>query len=383
MKPLALSFRHRLLLGAVLPALLMVSALEWVFLQRYRHDIEQTFIDRGRAIVHQLGVASEYALFSGSYATLDMLATGLRQSESDIVSVSVLDHSGKRLAGSGERLRPQAVLEDRLLINNGAVHVTIQAPIYRTALSLDAEPWESPPTHLRREVIGYVVIEIARTQLRQRQNEMLRITLSIMLGGLLLAGWVSARIADDVLGRLDAARRDLLRQKEIAEALARTDALTGLANRRAFDEAAQLEIRRAQRYGTALAMVMTDLDRFKSINDTHGHHVGDRVLVDFAQTLLASVRDVDLVGRWGGEEFVILMPGTALDEAARVAERMRLAVAGAPTRCEGKICGYTASFGVAVLSAERQTVDALLGAADVALYRAKAHGRNRVELEAE
>jgi diguanylate cyclase (GGDEF)-like protein len=208
---------------------------------------------------------------------------------------------------------------------------------------------------------------------------MLHITLSILLAGFLLASWISARIADDVLARLEAARLDLARLKEIAETLARTDALTGLVNRRAFDAALEQEIRRAQRYDEPLSLLMTDIDHFKSVNDRFGHHVGDQVLIDFARTLTAAVRDVDTVGRWGGEEFVILMPGTALEEAAIVAERMRLAVAGAPTRTQGVTCGYTASFGVTAYGEASSTADTLMASADAALYRAKNGGRNRVE----
>jgi len=187
-------------------------------------------------------------------------------------------------------------------------------------------------------------------------------------------------VAADVLGELEAARRELAQQKAAAEAMARSDALTGLANRRAFDEVFEQEIRRAGRYGTPLSLVMTDIDFFKAINDSHGHHVGDLVLKHFAQTLQSSVRDVDLVGRWGGEEFVVLMPDATLDAARLAAERMRLAVAGAPARCGNAHCGYTASFGVAAFSGEgTSSHDAMLSRADAALYRAKKNGRNRVE----
>lgn len=182
-----------------------------------------------------------------------------------------------------------------------------------------------------------------------------------------------------VLGKLETASRELMQQKEAAEALARTDVLTGLANRRAFDEAVQREIRRAVRYGEPLALILTDIDRFKAINDTYGHHAGDQVLVNFAHTLRAAVREVDLVGRWGGEEFVILMPGTALEEARQAAERMRQAMATAPACCGEAAYAYTASFGVAAVTTAMPTLDDLLRRADQALYRAKENGRNRVE----
>lgn len=380
MKAPRIGFRARLLIGAILPALLMVSALATAFLDRYGADIERSFLERGKAIARQLGVAAEYAMFTGSYGSLDMLAAGVRQSDGDIVSISVLGLDGRRLAGSGPLPRHALLLKDELQVLSDARQVAIQASIRKAVLPLEGEIWDAGPAMDKAGANGYVLVEISRQRIEARKDEMLRITLAIVLGGLLLASWISASIAGDVLRRLETARRELARQKEAAEALARTDALTGLANRRAFDEAAEREMRRARRYGSALALIITDIDHFKAINDAHGHACGDQVLVDFARTLLVSVRDVDLVGRWGGEEFVVLMPGTDLDEALRAAERMRLAVAGVPTRFEGRVCGYTASFGVAAFRPEDAGLDALLGRADAALYRAKETGRNRVEV---
>lgn len=371
--------RARLLFSAVLPALLMVSMLGMTFLQRYQADIERSFVERSKAIAQQLGVAADYALFSGSLGALDTLAEGARQSDNDIVSIAVLDVAGNWLAGAGQRPSGHMPLADDIQLIHAGDRVIVKTPIRHAFLPLDGEPWTSDGVPAAA-VSGYVVVEISRDQLDRRSNEMLRITLAIVLAGLLLASWISARIAADVLGKLEAARRELAQQKEAAEAMARSDALTGLANRRAFDEAFEREIRRAGRYDTPLSLVMTDIDFFKAINDSHGHHVGDLVLKHFAQTLLSSVRDVDLVGRWGGEEFVVLMPDATLDEARLAAERMRLAVAGAPARCGNVHCGYTASFGVATFSEEASSHDALLGRVDAALYRAKKNGRNRVEV---
>lgn len=375
-----LGFRSRLLLGAVLPALMMVLVLEMVFLDRYRADIERSFLERGKAIAHQLGVAAEFALFSGSFDSLDLLARSMRQSDRDIVSINILGSSGQRLAGDGAVPRHRPMLEDRLVVVSDKMHVTIQAPIRQAVLPLENELWAGADNPATTTVTGYVLVEISSEQIEERSAEMMRITLAIVLAGLLLAGWISARNAADVLGKLEAASRELTGQKEAAEALARTDALTGLANRRAFDEAALREIRRALRYGEPLALIVADIDRFKTINDAHGHHAGDLVLISFAHTLRDSVREVDLVGRWGGEEFVILMPGTDIGEAQQVAERMRQTVATAPAQCENAACSYTASFGIAAFKADSPSLDDLLGRADQALYRAKESGRNRVEL---
>lgn len=381
MSGFGLGMRGRLLMGAVLPAVFMVTLLEMAFLGRYQADLERSLQERGLAIARQVGAAAEYALFSGSNDTLRMLADGTRQGDPAIVSVSVLDHRGQPLVHSGRPTQQTAPLAATLQVINAENVTTVQAPIQQAALPLDGSlaafdhATQAPP-----RVTGYIVVEISRDELAARKREMLQITLIIMLGGLLLASWLSLRIAGGVLASLDAAQMALRRQMETAELLARTDVLTGLANRRAFDEAAQLEIQRAQRYATPLALVMTDLDFFKAINDKYGHHVGDLVLRNFARILSESVRNVDLVGRWGGEEFAILMPDTDLAEAVRAAERMRVAVADAPL-IEGLDVGYTASFGVAAFRQATPTMDSLLGRADAALYGAKNKGRNRVEVE--
>jgi diguanylate cyclase (GGDEF)-like protein/PAS domain S-box-containing protein len=169
-----------------------------------------------------------------------------------------------------------------------------------------------------------------------------------------------------------------LRESEAAvRAMSLTDALTGLANRRRLDEGLHSEVHRVERYGGRLSVVITDLDHFKRINDDHGHQVGDALLCEFAQIIRGQCRDVDLVTRFGGEEFVILMPEVGAAEAQACAERMRLALAQAviPPLTQAVF----ATFGVAEL-ARGESEASLLRRADKALYRGKAEGRNCVVL---
>jgi diguanylate cyclase (GGDEF)-like protein/PAS domain S-box-containing protein len=169
-----------------------------------------------------------------------------------------------------------------------------------------------------------------------------------------------------------------LRESEAAvRALSLTDPLTGLANRRRLDEAIRTEIHRAQRYGGHLSVVITDLDHFKRVNDEHGHQVGDSVLHEFAHLIRAHCRDTDLVARFGGEEFVILMPEVGIAEAQACAERMRATLAhrSIPPLTNP----ITASFGVAEFM-PGEGEGSLLRRADRALYRGKAAGRNCVVL---
>lgn len=173
-------------------------------------------------------------------------------------------------------------------------------------------------------------------------------------------------------------------------ALARTDELTDVRNRRGLRSALTREFRRAERYGGALTVMTFDVDRFKQVNDDHGHAVGDSVLRAVAQALERGVREVDVVGRVGGEEFVVLAPETPARDALAVAERLRRSVAErVVTTPHGTEVRVTVSCGVATLSEiHARSPEELLGYADSALYRAKAEGRDRtvlaeLELDAE
>jgi len=170
-----------------------------------------------------------------------------------------------------------------------------------------------------------------------------------------------------------AAWRDTAREMHT---LAHTDALTGLANRRAAQEVLLREVARAARYQRELALLMLDLDRFKLLNDGFGHPVGDRVLVALAERLRAHVRASDLVARWGGEEFVVVAPETSAASARQLAEQLRAQVGRDPFLDGHRL---TVSIGVASYR-EGDDVEALVARSDAALYRAKAGGRNRVTI---
>ncbi len=158
---------------------------------------------------------------------------------------------------------------------------------------------------------------------------------------------------------------------------ASTDSLTGLANRRAFYEDAQRVLSARRETGMSVSVILFDLDSFKAINDTFGHGPGDEVLRVFGQTSRKMLRASDLIGRIGGEEFAVMLPGAGLEAAYLVAERTRVAFTSA---CEG-IGDFTATVSAGVAKADASsTVDSLLKAADEALYRAKSNGRNRVEV---
>lgn len=169
----------------------------------------------------------------------------------------------------------------------------------------------------------------------------------------------------------------LQREWASAEGAARTDALTGIANRRSMQESLDHAVALAGRHGTPFAALLIDIDRFKTVNDTYGHDAGDTVIRSVAGTLTIAARDVDRVARWGGEEFLVLLHHTDGDAAMVAAQRIRRAVTATHLPAPLADLKLTVSIGVAVLS-DRDT-DEMIRQADAALYSAKSNGRNRVE----
>ncbi len=162
------------------------------------------------------------------------------------------------------------------------------------------------------------------------------------------------------------------------EELATTDALTGLCNRGHFESCGSRQLAEAKRRGATVAMVLSDIDKFKSYNDRLGHAFGDDVLKHVAKIFRGEVREGDLVARIGGEEFAVLMPDATTEEAAQAAERMRAKLEKEPMQRDGEV--VTASFGVSSTDDVEPELDILLKAADDALYTSKREGRNRVSL---
>lgn len=176
---------------------------------------------------------------------------------------------------------------------------------------------------------------------------------------------------------------DITERKELEarlERLATRDVLTGLPNRRHVAEALARELARCTREGLELAVLMLDLDHFKRINDTYGHAAGDRVLVQMGRLLEEAVRGHDCAGRWGGEEFVVVLSGCSLENARKRGEEWRSRIAAAAVEWEGEAIHCTVSIGLALFPAHGSDEDALLSLSDAALYSSKHAGRDRVSI---
>jgi diguanylate cyclase (GGDEF)-like protein len=198
--------------------------------------------------------------------------------------------------------------------------------------------------------------------------------IQLYLGVLVASLSVAAAVFSTVLARMGERQRHLSRR----------ESLTGCFNRRAFYELFPREVERARRLGAGVAVVFLDVDHFKAINDRHGHETGDRVLQQLTSRLRGIIRETDLLFRWGGEEFVVLLPHTGPGEAPVLAERIRVATAERPFAASDAVppVSVTVSVGVAFTSSWPVDPDALLAAADAACYQAKSRGRNRVSTDA-
>ncbi|MBS3936855.1 MAG: diguanylate cyclase [Sulfuritalea sp.] len=431
--PMLRQMRLRLWLAAALPAVLVVLVLLAVFVQRHGHELLQAKQHQAQAVAKQLASQAEFALFAADVQTLQRLAGATKDSDSDVVAVALRAAGGQFQAGAG---RFGAQLPD---FSGNRVHLDgerlwviheVRSPLMAVDDPLAAGLLESGVAE--PVVLGYVALEYDLSALQRSSRQLLLWALAATGLALMLAALLSALIASsvtrpvahisDVVRRIGGgqlqARADVERcgpmaqlasginrmagqvavtqeelkqqvqqatdelrlQKLEAERTARTDGLTGLLRRRAFIELADAEIQRSLRYEDPLSFIMFDVDHFKAINDNHGHACGDAALVHLAELLREQMRDSDLPCRWGGEEFVVLLPRTSADVARHAAERIRCHFEANPVRWEDRSLRVTASFGVAAFDACDLSLSSMVARADVALYRAKRNGRNRVEV---
>jgi diguanylate cyclase (GGDEF)-like protein len=429
-------FRAQLILAALVPSVLLAMVLSYLWLTWSQRALEDALRQRLDAHAAQLATAAEFHLFSGDDNALLSLANGALSRDADLVAVAMLDTRGTILARAS---RPGWVADlgsAPLWPARDAQHLSrLVKPVRQSPLVIDdpvAHAGELDDTQGNAPVLGHIVLVVSLDQLHRQRDEQLHLGLASIFLALLAASVLAIYLADGVTrpltrvmsvvnrigqgdkearvdpstgsvlypleiginrmaesvaltqkelqARIDAATDLLQAQKRLAELEARIDALTGLHNRRALLERGELEMHRADRHGTPLALIILDLDHFKMVNDSHGHGAGDRVLVGLAQVLLHAIRDIDFVARLGGEEFVVLMPDTDTAAARGAAERMRRAVAAMRVPIPTGVLECTASFGIAQYLDGDMDMNRLLVRADEALYEAKAAGRDCVRV---
>ncbi|WP_206201948.1 diguanylate cyclase [Terasakiella sp. SH-1] len=232
------------------------------------------------------------------------------------------------------------------------------------------------------EAAFFIPLEPSNQSIAGYSPQLMAIAICVVMALMISLGVVSSLLGRfvEISTALKEQSEELVLAKEKAEKLARIDPLTGLDNRLSFYEKANEIHKLACRHEHPYAVIMLDIDFFKKINDTYGHHNGDKALIALARTLQATARSTDIIGRIGGEEFVIVLPETAYERASTLAERIRQAISEIVLPIEDYEVTFTASLGISYHNNANESFQKAVEQADEALYQAKKQGRNRVEV---
>jgi len=332
-----------------------------------------------------------------SLTRLKVVLDELRERESSGRRVGVISTAANRLAGSGgrvlivddnerqaQRLAAELAVEHRPVIEGDLdkALLTARGPVDLVILNTTARNFDglrfAAQLRSHESTRNLTILALIDPDDRSRAIKALDIGVNDVLARPIDPEELAARVRTQIKRKryTDLLRSNLDQSLEAAV----TDPLTGLHNRRYMSGQLDALVARAVRDGRPVSALLLDIDHFKKINDSFGHDAGDEVLREFAVRLASNVRAVDLPCRFGGEEFVVVMPETAIEDAERIAERIRLHVAGAPFRVSNgrEVLSVTISIGVATTIGAGDTPEHLLKRADEALYEAKASGRNRV-----
>ena len=429
--PRGLSLHHRLLLAALLPAALLASLITGVVLHRGTRMLDQSLLDHGTAVVSFLAPAAEYGVISGNRGPLEsLLQAAVDQPE--VSAAAAYDERGALLASRGRLTVLTADVLQR--VRSGVVRDTdpsalaMIAPIVSAEIQIDDEPLVGNPSRPDRggatRVIGWVHVELDTGPANRAKESIIAATLIVLAIGLSLTGALALRLARSISqpvaalvsgvermasGELDvtiaqtASARELAALEEgfnsmaraIAEShrtlqsriddataklayQARHDPLTGLPNRRVFEQKLEESVNASRRAGDHGALCFIDLDRFKIVNDTCGHAAGDELLMRIALLIRDRVRDGDIVCRIGGDEFALILRGCSRDDALRLAESLRAGVSDFRFDWHGHFFSVGASVGLTCIDGTQSDPSEILIAADAACYEAKRSGRNRV-----
>ncbi|WP_371322622.1 diguanylate cyclase [Dechloromonas sp. ZY10] len=327
---------------------------------------EQPFIAdlhtlRGKTVALPGGTMVEERIRK-DYPDLSVIVTQSEREAVTMVSERKADLTVRTLIGAAYAIRKEGLFN---------LKISGQIPEYTNQLRIGVH--RNHPE--LREILDRGVATLSDQEKEIIWNRHVSINVQQSLDYRLLAKIVLA--AALVLGIFTYWNRKLSRLNRELERLSITDRLTGLNNRMRLDECFDREIQRCQRYPRTFSIILLDIDHFKQINDSHGHQVGDQVLIAVANCLQGNLRQTDVIGRWGGEEFMVLCPETDLEGAMTLAENLRGHLAATAMPPAGQV---TASFGIATYAPNDQPQD-MVSRADRALYAAKHAGRNRVHSE--
>ncbi len=328
---------------------------------------------------------------------LKLLIDELRKREESGRRLGVIETAGMRLGGAGGRVlivddnerQVQRIVSELSIEHRPVVEtdldkalLTARGPVDLVIVNAFAQSFDGLrfAAQLRSDDITrhLPILAIVDTDEKARVVKALEIGVNDILGRPIDPQELAARVRTQIKRKryTDFLRNNLDQSMELAV----TDALTGLHNRRYMNGQLKALTARAVRGGDPVSVLLIDIDHFKSVNDGFGHDAGDEVLKEFAARLATNVRAIDLPCRHGGEEFAVVMPDTRIEDAQRIAERIRLHVAGAPFRIQhgAEHLAVTISIGVAATIGEGDTPETLLKRADAGLYEAKSGGRNKV-----
>jgi len=336
-----------------------------------------------------------------SLTRLKLVIDELRQREASGRRIGVIAGAASRLGGAGgrvlivddqerqaQRMFSELAIEHRPVLESDPekAHLTARGPVDLIIVNTMARSFDglrfAAQIRSDESTRHLPILGVIDPDDRPRLVKALEIGLNDVLTRPIDPQELSARVKSQVRGKryTDFLRNNLDHSLELAV----TDQLTGLHNRRYMTGQLGALVNRAVRGGDPVSALMIDIDHFKKINDGFGHDIGDEVLREFAVRLASNVRAIDLPCRYGGEEFVVIMPDTRLEDAEKIAERIRRHVAGSPFRVSGgaESLTVTISIGVAATAGEGDNAEALLKRADEAMYTAKSTGRNAVIVKA-
>ncbi len=347
-----------------------------------REDLRRTAIRHMQRDIRNLlkAIASSITTSLAIYDTLDYheFLRNFSDTSRNLLQISIVSSNGIIEQSSDSRLvNTVADIDNEKKRFHGEFREENGQPVYRiTAPLLNIDHGGD---HEHKLLMLVNASEYARN------NDALLITaIATTSAGILFAVLIAYSIyrvnVESVRQERDRLEREVAARTEEIKRLSNTDPLTGLYSRRYLEEQMGVEFKRAIRYNHSLSMLLVDLDHFKKINDTLGHLAGDKVLSEVGRRLGKAIRETDFIGRYGGEEFVVILPETKASDALQIAEKMRRLVAERPVFFEGRPIKVTASIGVAELNSGMTNYEEVFESADKALYLSKEGGRNRTTL---